>query len=150
MSVVALQAFAALPRSQAQASPAPNPMLAGIWRVSFTCSGDVEKHLVFDLQAKGLGTFLLLDTRPDNKPEPAPLPAVWSQLTNGRVSVSGEVELPMGTCCREVGTLIFKGKFSSRNSFSGKLIFVASTEEDENPLGFRSLVGTFTANRVLN
>lgn len=149
VSVVAAQAFAAQPRWQDQQPPAPSASLAGIWRVSFTFSGDVERHLTFDSQAKGVGSFLLLDTRPDNKPEPAPLPAVWSQLTNGRVSVSGEVELPLGTCCREIGTLILKGKFNSGNSIKGRAIFIASSEEEENPIGYRSMLGTFTATRVL-
>ena len=152
MSVVAVHAFAVQPRVQtqtapAQSSPSANASLAGVWRVNFTFSGDVERHLVFDSQAKGLGSFLLLDTRPDNKPEPAALPAVWSQLTNGRVSVSGEVELPLGTCCREWGTLMFKGKFTTSDTISGKMIFVTSVDEEENPNKFRSQIGTFTATR---
>lgn len=123
--------------------------LAGRWRVKFNLSGIGEKNLVFDAQDKGSGSFLLLDTGPDNKPATFPLPAAWSQTTNGRVSFSGEVELPLGTCCRETGTLIFKGKFGSSNSISGKAIFISSTEEEENFNGFRSTVGTFTAIRVL-
>jgi len=123
--------------------------LAGRWRVKFNLSGIGEKNLVFDAQDKGSGSFLLLDTGPDNKPATAPLPAVWSETTNDRISFSGEVELPLGTCCRETGTLILKGKFGSSNSISGKAIFIASTEEEENFNGFRSTVGTFTAIRVL-
>jgi hypothetical protein len=148
LSVVAVQAFAAQPGQQAPASPPPNASITGRWRVSFAFSGDVERHLVFESQAKGLGSFLLLDTKPDNKPEPAPLPALWSQLTNDRISLAGEVELPLGTCCREMGTLIFKGRFNSNNSISGKLIFVTSVEEEENPYKYRSKIGTFTATRV--
>jgi hypothetical protein len=58
------------------------------------------------------------------------------------------VELPIGTCCRETGTLIFKGKFGSGNAVTGKVIFVGSTEEEENPIGFRAMIGTFTATRI--
>lgn len=115
--------------------------------MKFILSG-VEKNLILDAQAKGAGTFLLLDTGPDNKPAAEPLLAVWSQLTNDRVSFSGEAELPMGTCCREIGTLIFKGRVGSDNNISGKFIFVSSVDEEENPYGFRSLIGTFTATRV--
>ncbi len=137
-----------LPQAASPATKAAN--FAGRWRVKFVFAGRVEMNLILHSQPKGVGSFLLLDTAADGKPEPAAVPAAWSQASNDRVNFSGEVELPIGTCCREVGTLIFKGRSSSSNSISGKLIFVASTEEDENPLGFRSLVGTFTATRVLN
>ena len=122
--------------------------LAGRWRVKFTMVG-VEKNLVFEARAKGAGSFSLLDTAEDNKPVPDPQPAAWSELTNDRISFSGEVELPIGTCCRELGTLLFKGKFDSANSITGKLIFVTSVDEEESPYKLRSVIGTFTATRVL-
>lgn len=130
------------------AAPAQSANLVGRWRVTFTLSGIGEKHLVFESQAKGSGSFLLLDTEPENKAAAASLPAVWSQTTNDRLGFSGDVELPLGTCCREVGTLIFKGKFDSSDSITGKAIFVGSTIDEENFNGFRSTVGTFTATRV--
>ena len=123
--------------------------LTGRWRVKFTFAGRTEMNLILDAQAKGAGTFLLLDTAPDSKPETSPRPAAWLQTTNERTGFSGEVELPIGTCCRETGTLIFKGKFASNNSLSGKVIFVGSTEEEENPIGFRAMVGTFSATRIV-
>ena len=92
--------------------------------------------------------MLLLDTGPEDKPVHDPLPAVWSSLTNDRVSFSGEAELPIGTCCREIGTIVFKGKFISHNSISGKLVFVTSVDEDESPYKLRSVIGTFTATRL--
>lgn len=124
------------------------PKLNGRWRVKFTLSSGGEKNLIFTSQARGAGTFSLLDTGPDDKPVRDPMPAVWSELTNNRVSFSGEAELPLGTCCREIGTLTFKGKFESNNSISGKLVFVTSVDEEENPYKFRSVVGTFTATRM--
>lgn len=135
---------------QVKASSESSANLAGRWRVKVILSGGAVKNLVFESKPKGSGSFLLLDTGPDDKPVPDPQAAVWSQTTNDRVSFSGEVELPIGTCCREVGTLIFKGRFSSSNSISGKAIFVTSTTDEENLYGFRSLTGTFTATRVLS
>jgi len=120
----------------------------GRWQVKFVMA-DVEKNLILVAQPKGAASFLLLDTAPDNKPVADAQPAAWSQLTNDRISFSGEVELPIGTCCREMGTLIFKGKFTAKNSMAGKLIFVTSVDEEESPYKFRSEVGTFTATRVL-
>jgi hypothetical protein len=149
MPLVAVQGVALqLGFIQATATPTRAMKLNGRWRVKFTLSG-VEKNLIFDAKAKGSGVFLLLDTGPDDKPVANPQPAAWSQLTNDRVSFSGEAELPIGTCCREMGTLIFKGRFISSNSVSGKWIFVTSVDEEESPYKFHSLVGTFTA-RILN
>ena len=122
--------------------------LTGRWQVKFTFAGRTEMNLIFDAKEKGAGTFLLLDTAADSKPETSPRPAAWLPTTNDRVGFSGEVELPFGTCCRETGTVIFKGKFASNNALSGKVIFVGSTEEEENPIGFRAMIGTFTAKRI--
>ena len=126
------------------------PEVAGRWQVKFTFAGRTEMNLVFDAKAKGDGTFLLLDTAADSKPESYPRSAAWTQTTNDRMSFSGEVELPIGDCCRETGTLIFKGKLTAAkpNSISGKVIFIASTEDDENGIGYRALAGTFTATRI--
>lgn len=121
--------------------------LAGRWQVSFALNGDAKKNLIFQAEEKGAGGFSLLDTGPDNKPVPDLAPAAWTELTNNRVSFSGEVELPLGTCCREFGTLMFKGKFESADSIKGTLIFVTSVDEEESPYKFHSAVGTFTATR---
>lgn len=139
---VALQTVA--PKSVLPHEPAAR--FSGKWRVKFTMGG-LEKNLIFVPKAGGVGSFVLLDTGPDDKPVPDPKPAVWSQLTNDRVSFSGEAELPIGTCCREVGTLIFKGRLSSNNSISGKVIFVTSVDEEESPNKLRSVIGIFTATR---
>lgn len=120
--------------------------LHGRWRVRFSLSG-IEKNLVFTANLEGSGSFLLLDTGLEDTPVPNPAPAVWTQLTNDRVSFAGEAELPIGTCCREMGTLIFKGKFTSPNYISGKLIFVTNIGEEESPYRYHSLVGTFSARR---
>jgi hypothetical protein len=126
----------------------PSWQLEGKWRIKFRLSAEVEKTLIFETKTKGTGSFLLMDTGPDNQPVFDPTPAVWAALSNNRVSISAHAELPLGTCCREIGALIFKGKFTSENSISGNLIFVTNIEEEENPIKFRSLVGTFTATRI--
>lgn len=150
VAVVAIQGIAfQSPSSRTVGSLTPAANFAGRWRVKFMFSGGVEKNLIFEVKARGSGSFRLLDTGPDDKPVADPQPAAWSQLTNDRVSFSGEAELPIGTCCREIGTLIFKGKFSSSNSIWGKLIFVTSVDEEESPYEFRSVVGTFIATRDL-
>lgn len=130
-----------------QAGPVDGKV-TGRWHVTFSLQGDAKKNLIFELQAKGDGTFKLLDTGADNKPVADHAPAAWSLLSDNRVSFTGEVELQIGECCRQLGTLIFKGKFQSNTSISGKLIFVTNIDEEESPYQFRSHVGTFTATLV--
>lgn len=148
LSLVSILTIQGTASSVAAKAPPPAAKIEGRWRVKFLLTG-LEKNLLLTSRAKGVASFLLLDTAPDDKPEAAAKPATWSQLTNDRVSFSGEVELPIGTCCREIGTLIFKGRFLSNDSISGKLIFVTSVDEDESPYKLKSVVGTFTATRVL-
>ncbi len=146
--LVTAQAGALRAVAQSPAKPTVVESLAGRWRVKFRFAGDVEKNLIFEAKAKNLGSFSLLDTGPDNKPVPEPAPAVWSQLTNDRMSFAGETEMPLGTCCREIGTLIFKGKLGSNNEIAGGVIFVTSVDEEESPYKYHSQVGSFTAVRV--
>ena len=146
--VACLVLISSVSAQQTTSPTAVSGKLPGRWRVTFSLAGDASKNLIFDSKAKGAGSFQLLDTGPDNKPVPEPVPAAWSELTNNRVSISGEVELPIGDCCREIGTLILKGKFKSNSSITGGLIFVTSTEEEESTYKYRSHIGTFTATRV--
>ena len=124
------------------------PSIAGKWQVKFHLSDGVDTNLIFDSQPNGVGSFSLVNAKAGEKSETG-APAVWTELSNQRVSFSGHLELQLGTCCREIGTLIFKGKLTSNNSITGKLIFVTSVDEEESPYKFKSDVGTFTATRVL-
>jgi hypothetical protein len=147
--IVALQVIAA-PAAMIQTitPPAGSASLTGRWQVKFTLSGVGQKNLILESRGGGAASILLLDTGPDDRPVDHPLPASLSITTNGRVNFSSEVELPIGTCCREIGTLVFKGKITSDISISGTAIFIGSTQDEENPLGFRSMLGTFTATRM--
>ena len=127
--------------------PPSAPGAVGRWQVKFALINTPEKNFVFTAQEGGDGTFQLLDTGPDNKPVPNPQAASWS-LANNNLSISGEVELQTGTCCRETGTLILKSKLTSADSISGKLIFVTNIDEDESPYKYHSTTGTFTATRL--
>jgi hypothetical protein len=147
VSIIAVQDVALQATSPRMSWTATTQNLVGRWRVKFTLIGGTEKNLVFDARADGSASFRLLDTGPDDKPVRVPAKATWS-MTNNHLSISGQVELPIGTCCRETGTLIFKARFSSGNSISGKLIFVTNIEEEESPYKFRSTVGIFTATRL--
>src|SRR2546423_3479990 len=108
--LVAFHAFAIqTPASATVKTSAPAVRLFGKWRVKFTLPGGIEKNLIFESKQNGVGTFRFLDTGANNEPVVEPQPAVWSELTNERVSFASEAELPYSTCCREMGTLTFKG-----------------------------------------
>jgi hypothetical protein len=123
------------------------PSAVGRWQVKFALINTPEKNLVFTAQEGGDGNFQLLDTGPDNKPVANPHAAAWS-LANNSLSISGEVELQTGTCCREMGTLILKSKLTSADSISGKVIFVTNIDEEESPYKYHATAGTFTATRL--
>jgi hypothetical protein len=123
----------------------PSPI--GRWQVKFALLDSKEQNLVLTAKENGDGSFQLLDTAPDNKPVPDPKAAAWS-VTNGNLSITGEVELQIGNCCRETGTLIFKTKLKNADSLQGKLIFVTNIDEEESAYKYRSTIGTFTASRV--
>jgi hypothetical protein len=140
--------ISAVAGQQAAPSQAASGKLTGRWRVTFSITGDAKKNLIFEPKTKGGGSFSLLDTGPNDKPVADAVPAAWSELTGNRVSFSAEVELPLGTCCRELGTLMFKGGFQTSDSITGKIVFVTSVDEEESPYKFHSAVGTFTATRM--
>jgi hypothetical protein len=125
----------------------PSAKVTGRWRVKFDLSGVGEKNLVANFNPNGSVLFHLMDSGPGNKAAENSVPGAWSQGTT-RISFSGEVELPFGTCCREIGTLIFKGQFDSAGQISGRVIFIGITTDEENFNGFRSTVGTFTAQPI--
>ena len=134
-------------------TPAPEALqqeanLVGRWQVTLILAG-VKKDLIFESKAQGLGSFLLIRSGLDDKPALTSLPAVWSRNSNDRVSFTGDAELPLGTCCVEMGTVVFKGRFESKDSITGKVVFVTSIDEDESPFKLRSVIGTFTAVRIV-
>jgi hypothetical protein len=123
------------------------PSIVGQWEVQFTLHG-VDGSVLVTVGSNGRGWFRFPNTKEMLQPAGQILPAVWSSLPDRRVSFSGEAELPLGTCCRERGTLLLKGRFSSPNTISGKLVFVTSVDEDESPYKLRSEIGVFSATRI--
>ncbi len=150
LSLLTLLMIAAVsPAARQTPSPAPiDP--TGQWTVSFALPNIGVKELALTCHANRTALFKLNDPSATDKSVVDGVPAVWSPVSNGRINFSGEVELPKGTCCREVGTLILKGTSNSANAIAGKAIFVSTTTDEENFNGFSSLTGTFTATRKSN
>lgn len=133
--------------SPAQPAPA-EPSLTGSWRIVLMLGG-IQKDIIFKSKPRGFGSFLFMYSSTDKSPINS-LAAVWSRNGNNRVSFSGEAELPLGTCCTEWGTVAFKGRFESNDSIAGKVVFVTGIDEEESPYKLRSVIGTFTAKRIVN
>jgi len=150
LSLVILDGALPRPLSRALGSSAKNEVLAGKWRVNFQLSGMEEKILEINSRAGGSGSFVLVDDGPNGKAGASSFAAAWTPLSNDRVSFSGDIELQIGTCCREMGTLMLKGKVHSTSLITGRAVFVTSTIDEENVIGFRSMVGAFSAARLLN
>ncbi|HEV2667692.1 MAG TPA: hypothetical protein VG324_22445 [Blastocatellia bacterium] len=122
--------------------------LAGRWKVEFKFSSDEEHTLRFDAQSDGKGAFLLLDTVSSLLPPAEPTEAQWEQAAPDQATFSGAIEFPIGNVGRNPGTLVFKGKFDSANSISGKVSFFREGQNLKNPATIPAKTGDFTAKRA--
>lgn len=104
-----------------QTSPVP----VAAWDVTFNLSGNVSRRLIFMSMSNGTGTFRLSGPRATTQ-APTTFPAVWARPLPGLMSFSGEVEFPIGNCCRETGTLMFKGtQNTAGGTITGRAIFAS-------------------------
>ena len=122
--------------------------LAGRWKVEFKFSSDEEHTLRFDAQSGGKGVFLLLDTVSSLVPPAEPTKAQWEQAAPDQATFSGAIEFPIGNVGRDAGTLVFKGKFDSANSISGKVSFFRAGQDLKNSATIPAKTGDFTAKRA--
>jgi len=124
-----------------QNSPVP---VAG-WDVTFNLDSNLTRRLTFISMSNGTGTFRIIGPRATT-PVTTIVPAVWSRPVPGLMSFSGEVQLPIGNCCRETGTLMFKGTQSSAGgTITGRAIFVNDLSPTTTPTGNGIQFGTFVA-----
>jgi hypothetical protein len=122
--------------------------LAGRWKVEFKFSGDEEHTLRFDAQSDGKGAFLLLDPISSLLPPAEPTKAQWEQAAPDQATFSGAIEFPIGNVGRDAGTLVFKGKFDSANSISGKVSFFRAGQDLKNSATIPAKTGDFSAKRA--
>jgi len=124
------------------------PVPVGGWDVSFTLiaptTANTSRHLMFMSFSDGTATFRVIGPRTASTVRTI-FPAVWSRVTTDFISFSGEVEFPIGNCCRETGTLIFKGNSTSNSTFSGAVIFVSNVPASATAKPYVIRTGTFTA-----
>lgn len=124
-----------------QNSPVP---VAG-WDVTFTLENSLSRRLTFISMSNGTGTFRIIGPRPTTTATGI-VPAVWSRPVPGLMSFSGEVQLPVGNCCRETGTLMFKGTQNTTSGIiTGRAIFVSDLSPTTTPAGNGVQFGTFVA-----
>ena len=124
-----------------QNSPVP---VAG-WDVTFTLENGLSRRLTFISMSNGTGTFRIIGPRSTTQVNTI-VPAVWSRPVPGLMSFSGEVQLPIGNCCRETGTLMFKGTQSTAGgTITGRAIFASDLSPTTTPTGNGVQFGTFVA-----
>ena len=70
------------------------------------------------------------------------------QTQRRQATFSGAIEFPIGNVGRDAGTLVFKGKFDSANSISGKVSFFRAGQDLKNSATIPAKTGDFTAKRA--
>lgn len=119
--------------------------VVGAWEVTFTWTGsNASQKLVFIALGDGTGSFRIVGPRASTQ-VPATHPAVWTNPAVGFKSFTAEVALQTSNCCRETGTLLFKGVHTSNGTIGGRAMFVSDFSVVATPGAFQTRVGTFTA-----
>jgi hypothetical protein len=131
--------------AQSAEAPGAAPVM-GAWDVTFTWTGsNAAQKLLFIALIDGTGTFRMVGPRATNQ-TPLTHPAVWTRPAQGFMSFTAEVALQTATCCRETGTLLFKGMQTTNGGvISGRAMFVNDFSVVATPGPFQTRVGTFTA-----
>ncbi len=147
LGCLGLIAISAVYSLRASCANTQNFNLVGRWKVEFKLSGDKEHTLQFDAQSDGKGSILLLDTVSSLNSPAEPAKAQWEQAALDQATFSGAIEFPIGNVGRDVGILVFKGKFDSANSISGKVSFFREGQDVKNPATIPAKTSDFTAKR---
>jgi hypothetical protein len=120
---------------------AQSPNLIGRWNVEITFGDGNKRSLHFDAQGEGKGSFEVVDPRAKAWGAGTHFEAKWTPGEGSSVTFSGPVEFMLGNVGRDVGTLVFKGKFEAASLITGEVEFASLA--GERP----SKHGTFKATR---
>jgi len=120
---------------------AQSPNLIGRWNVEITFGDGNKRSLHFDAQGEGKGSFEVVDPRAKVWGAGTHFEAKWTAGEGNSVTFSGPVEFMLGNVGRDVGTLVFKGKFEAASLITGEVEFASLA--GERP----SKHGTFKATR---
>ena len=102
---------------------AQSPNVSGRWNVEITFANANRYSLLFDGQAGGKGSLLLLDPRSTVWEGVKHSEAKWAQGERNSVTFSGPIEFPIGNVGRDAGTLVLKGKFETEGLITGEMEF---------------------------
>ena len=126
---------------------APNAI--GRWQVDFTFTDMVSHVLRFDAEDAGKGTYLLVDRRSSLLEPPETSKAEWMQsVIDGKVTISGPIEFPIGNVGRDPGMLVFTGVFDTTDSISGDVAFFRFVQDSKDVEKTPSKTGKFRATRI--
>lgn len=124
-----------------------SPLPVAGWDVTYTFTSPtpttIMRRLVFISFSDGTGTFRII--APRTTTTQTIFPAVWRSVIPTFMSFSSEVEVPIGNCCRETGTLVFKGERFQTGVISGSALLVVNTPGTANPNPYYIRTGSFIA-----
>lgn len=125
------------------------PSAIGRWQVDFTFTDTVSHVLRFDAEDAGKGTYLLLDRRSSLLEPPETSKAEWTEsVTDGKLTISGPIEFPIGNVGRDPGMLVFTGAFDTADSITGAVAFFRFVQDSKDVEKTPSKTGTFRATRI--
>jgi hypothetical protein len=116
--------------------------LIGRWNVEITFANEEHRALRFEAQGEGKGSFELLDPRAKVWGAATHFEAKWTLSDGNSVTFSGPMEFMLGNVGRDVGRLVFNGKFETSDLITGEVEFSPSV--GDRP----SKHGTFKAVRA--
>src|SRR5262249_5723000 len=116
------------------------------WKIEITFEDQSRRSLRFETGAAGKAS-LLLEQR-SNWDEPSqPSQAKWTVGREKRVTISGQVEFPIGNVGRETGILVLKGVFKSGSKITGDFAFFPMDQDPTSPDATPSRTGKFEATK---
>ena len=143
--LIAAASITAQDKSETESS---SSVPVGGWDVTFSLLSPTTvtntRRLMFMSFSDGTGTFRIIGPRTTWTTQTI-FPSVWRSLTPSFMSFSGEVEFPIGNCCREAGTLVFKGTRANDGTMSGPVLFITSNPIVATPAPYTIRTGTFVA-----
>lgn len=118
---------------------------AGNWIVTFNFGANsTARTFQFNANNDGTGAFRF---RAPSVAVRSIFPAVWARPTANTLSFTSEVQLPLTSTVREVGTLVFKGTRATNGTMSGAVIFIIDNTGGlpATTVPYSIRTGTFTA-----
>jgi hypothetical protein len=126
-TLIAQTCFTFMAQAQSPNSPRDESVrladVIGRWNIEIAFGDGSKRSLRLDAEEAGKGTLVVVDPRLKVWGPGKPSEAKWTREDQNSVTFTGPVEFMLGNVGRDVGTLIFKGKFESADLITGEVEF---------------------------